>query len=135
MLNVATTFEKPPTPIHVRGSFESFYGHHRLYLHNPVFSNLGLCAVCRVHFMCHQELWPSSVDHPFSFLLVALRPYWSNTYRKLLALSIDLFFKVSLFQATFLIFFHRAVFSPYSLPNGLLLQYVALLQSRELVKV
>ena len=34
----------------------------------PSFSNLGLCAVCWARFMCHHELWPTSVDHPFSFL-------------------------------------------------------------------
>ena len=37
-------------------------------LYNPIFSNLGLCAVCWAHFMCHHELWPPSVGHPFSFL-------------------------------------------------------------------
>ena len=43
-----------------------FHGHHRGYLNNPIFSNLGLCAVCWAHFMCHHELWPTSVSHPFS---------------------------------------------------------------------
>ena len=37
---------------------ESFYGHHRGYLNNPFFLNLGVCAACCAHFMCHQELWP-----------------------------------------------------------------------------
>ena len=31
-------------------------------------SNLGLCAACWAHFMCHHELWPTSVSHPFSSL-------------------------------------------------------------------
>ena len=46
----------------------SFYGHRRGCLNNPIFSNLGLCAACWAHFMCHHELWPTSVGHPFSFL-------------------------------------------------------------------
>ena len=28
----------------------------------------GLCVVCWAHFMCHHELWPTSVRHPFYFL-------------------------------------------------------------------
>ena len=47
---------------HVVGSF--IYGYHQgVLLNNPIFSNLGLCAAC---FMCHHELWPTSVSHPFS---------------------------------------------------------------------
>ena len=46
----------------------SFYGHHRGCLNNPIFSNLGLCAACWAHFMCHHELWPTSLGHPFYFL-------------------------------------------------------------------
>ena len=49
--------------------------------------------------------------------------------------SLDLFFKIVLFQVAFLIFFSIAVFSPYFLLVGLLLQYVALFQSGELVMV
>ena len=45
-----------------------YYGHHRGCLNNPIFSNLGLCAACWAHFMCHHELWPTSVSHPFSSL-------------------------------------------------------------------
>ena len=29
---------------------------------------LGLCAACWAHFMCHHELWPTSLSHPFSSL-------------------------------------------------------------------
>ena len=57
-----------------------------------------------------------------------------NITRKLLSLSLDLFFKILLFQVTFLIFFSTATFSPYFLQFGLLLQYVALFQSGNLVK-
>ena len=44
------------------------YGHHPGCLNNPIFSNMGLCAACWTHFMCHNELWPTSLSHPFSFL-------------------------------------------------------------------
>ena len=37
-------------------------------LNNPIYSNLRLCAACWAHFMCHHELWPTSVSHLFSFL-------------------------------------------------------------------
>ena len=47
---------------------ESVYGHHRGCLNNPIFSNLGLCAVCWAHFMRHHELWPTLMGHPFPFL-------------------------------------------------------------------
>ena len=30
------------------------------------FSNLRLCTACWARFMCHHELWPTSVSHPFS---------------------------------------------------------------------
>ena len=42
------------------------YGHNRWCLNNPIFSNLGLWAACSARFMCHHELWPTSVCHPFS---------------------------------------------------------------------
>ena len=77
--------------------------------------------------------WPSLL-----FAQELLRPYCvleENITRKLLSLSLDLFFKILLFQVTFLIFFSVAVFSPYFLLVGLLSQYVALFQSMELVKV
>ena len=48
---------------HVGGSFNLF-----MVTTGNVFSNLGLCAACWAHFMCHHELWPTSVSHPFSFL-------------------------------------------------------------------
>ena len=54
---------------------------------------------------------------------------YGNITRKLLSLSLDLFFKILLFQVTFLLFFSTAIFSPYFPQVGLLLQYVALFQS------
>ena len=41
----------------------------------------------------------------------------------------EMFFKILLFQVTFLVFFSIVIFSPYFLQAGLLLQYVALFQS------
>ena len=41
----------------------------------PSFGIWGLCAVCWAHFMCHHELWPTSVGHLFSFL----NSYWGLT--------------------------------------------------------
>ena len=49
---------------HESGMF-FIYGHHRGCLNNHIFSNLGLCAACWAHFMCHHELRPTSVSHPF----------------------------------------------------------------------
>ena len=80
---------------------------------------------------CGQHQW--AIPSLFSIALEALLE--ENIARKLLLLSLDLFLKILLFQPTFLIFFSIAVFSPYFLLVGLLLQYVALYQSRELVKV
>ena len=46
---------------HVCMSFILFKYHHRGCLNNPTFSNLGQCAACWTHFMCHHELWPASL--------------------------------------------------------------------------
>ena len=79
---------------------------------------------------CGQRQW--AIPSLLSIALEALLE--ENITRKLLSFSLDLFFKISLFQVTFLIFFSIAVCSPYFLLVGLLLQYVALFQSQELVK-
>ena len=71
----------------------------------------------------HQWVIPS----PLSIALYALLE--ENTARKLLSLSIDLFLKILLFLVAFLIF-SVTIFFPYFLLVGLLLQYVALFQSR-----
>ena len=62
---------------------ESIYGHHRGCLNNPIFLNLGLCAVCWAHFMCHHELWPTSVSHPFSSLNSSLGFDGGKHYQKI----------------------------------------------------
>ena len=56
-----------------------FQYHHWGCLNNPIFSNLGLCATCWAHFMCHQELWPALASHPFSSLF---RPCWRKILQK-----------------------------------------------------
>ena len=80
---------------------------------------------------CGQHQW--SIPSLFSIALYALLE--ENITRKLLSLSLNLFFKVLLFQVTSLILLSESVFSPYFLLFGLLLQYVVLFQSRDLIKV
>ena len=79
---------------------------------------------------CGQHQW--AIPSLFSIALEAF--LGENITRKLLSLSLDMFFKILLFQFTFLILFSIAVFSSYFLLVGLLSQHVALFQSRELVK-
>ena len=50
---------------------------------SPSFFNLGLCAAWWAHFMCHQELWPTSVSHPFSFLNSSLGLAGEKHYQKI----------------------------------------------------
>ena len=61
------------------------------------------------------------------FLFVLLFRMDENITRKLLSLSLDLFFKIFIFRVTFLLFFSIAVSLRFRV--GLLLQYVALFQS------
>ena len=49
----------------------------------PFFSNLGLCAACWARFMCHHELWPTSVNHPFSSLNSSLDFAGGKHYQKM----------------------------------------------------
>ena len=91
---------------HVGGSFNLFMA---------TTLNLGFCAVCWAHFVFHHKLWPTSVSHPSSSLNSSLGLAGRNHYQ--------LFFKILLFQVTFLIFFFIAIFSPYCLLVGLLLQH------------
>ena len=49
----------------------------------PYFFNLGLCAACWAHFMCHHELWPTSVSHPSSFLNISLGLAGGKHYQKI----------------------------------------------------
>ena len=79
--------------------------------------------------MCHHELWSTSVSHPFSSLNSSLGFAGGKHYKKITILFLDMFFEILLFQVAFLIFFSMAIFSPYFLLVGLLLQSVALFQS------
>mgnify|MGYP001291606345 CR=1 FL=1 len=81
-----------------------------------------------------RELWLTSVRHPFSFLNSSLGLAGGKHCQKILSLSFDLSSKILLFQVAFLIFCAILIISPYFLLLGLLLQFVALFQSRELVK-
>ena len=67
----------------VGGSFNLFMATTGGYLNNLIFSNLGLCAACWAHFMCHHELWPTSVSHPFSSLNSSLGFAGGKHYQKI----------------------------------------------------
>ena len=106
-----------------------FLYNHRECVNNPIFSNLRLCAACWTCFMCNNELWPTLVSHPFSSLIALDLLLEEKITKKLLSLSLGLFFKILLFQVAFLIFISIAIFSFYFLLVGLLYQYMALFQS------
>ena len=59
-----------------------FYCHQQGWLNNSIFSNLGLCAACWAHFMCHHELWPTAVGQPFYFLNSSWGLTGGKYYRK-----------------------------------------------------
>ena len=61
----------------------SKYGSPPVCLNNTIFSNLGLCAACWAHFMCHHELWPTTVSHPFSSLNNSLGFTGGKQYQKI----------------------------------------------------
>ena len=61
----------------------NMYGHHQGCLNNPIFLNLGLFAACWALFMCHYELWPTLVSHPFSFLNSSLGLARGKHYQKI----------------------------------------------------
>ena len=75
---------------------------------------------------CGQHQWV--IPSPLPIALKVLLE--ENTTRTILSLSLDLFFKILLFQVAFLIFYSIAIFSSYFLQVGLLLQSVALFQSK-----
>ena len=97
--------------------------HHQVCLNNRIFcSNSGLCSLCYAHFMCYLEFWPTSVSHPFFFINGCF-------VRKLQELSLDMFFKMLLFQVTFFAFCALLLFlRTFFWLVGWLLQYVALSQ-------
>ena len=76
------------------------------------------------HTNCDQHQWAT----PSLFSIACEAFLEENTTKKLLSLSLDLFFKILLFQATFHMSFPIAILSPYFLQVGFLLQYMALFQ-------
>ena len=48
-----------------------------------IFSNLRLCTACWARFMCHRELWPTSVSHPISSLNSSLGFAGEKLYQKI----------------------------------------------------
>ena len=101
---------------HVGGSSNLCKYHHQECLNNSMFSNLGLCAACWTCFMCHHELWPTWVSHPFSIATEVLLE--ENITRKLLSLSLDMFFKILFSQVPYT---HSVLFLPFvdfSLPSS-----------------
>ena len=85
---------------------------------------------CKPNAWCqalHHKLWPTSGSHPFSFLNSSLGLAGEKHYQKIIIPA----FKIVLQKVTFLIFFSIAIFSPYFLLVGLLLQYVS---AREQIK-
>ena len=45
--------------------------------------DLGLCTACSAYFMCHPELWPTSLSHPFSSLNCSLGFAGGKHYQKI----------------------------------------------------
>ena len=64
---------------HVGGSFNLFMATTGDVWIIPSFSNLELCAA---RCMCHHELWPTSVSHPFSSLNSSLGFAGGKHYQK-----------------------------------------------------
>ena len=101
----------------------------------PSFRIWGLCAACWAHFMCHHELWPTSVGHPFSFL----NSPWGHTggkhYQKITITIFRFVLQNFAILGYFSCILSVAVFSPYFRVVGLFLQYIARFHSREVVMV
>ena len=92
----------------------------------------GLYTACWVRFLCCHELWPTSVNHPFSSVaLLAWRKTVEENFYPCFRLVLQNFASPGCFP--YILFY--SFLSPYFLLVGLLLQYVALFQSRELAKV
>ena len=80
--------------------------------------------------MCYHELWPTSVSHPFSILSQYLFSFTGGKhYQKITIPIFKLFLQNFAIQGNFPYILSIAIFSPYFLQVGLLLQYVALFQS------
>ena len=62
------------------------------FVPNYTFLNLGLCAACWARSMCHHELWPISVSHPYSFLNSSLGLAGAKHYHIITIPILRLFF-------------------------------------------
>ena len=60
----------------------------------PFFSNLELCVARWARFMCHHELWPTSVSHLFSFLNSSSGLAGGKHYQKITILIWKLVLKI-----------------------------------------
>ena len=124
----------PPSACYVGGSFNLFMATTGGVWIIPSFRIwdyvLHVEHVSCVITNCGQHQWV--IPSPLSIALEALLE--ENTTRKLLSLTLDLYSKILLFRVACLIIFSIAIFSPYFHLIGLLLQSVAVFQSRELVK-
>ena len=114
---------------HVGGSFPY---HYQGCLNNPIFLNLGLCASCWAHFMCHHELWTTSTSHPFTSLNSSLGLAGGKHYQKI---TIPMFrfvlqnFAIPGCFPYWYIPFYSYLFFLLSSGWFVILQYVALFQS------
>ena len=101
---------------HVSGSFNIFMATTGdVWITLRIFSNLGLCAACWAHFMCHHKFWPTSVSHPFSSLNSSLGYARGKHCRKITIPIFKLVLQNLLFQVVYFILFSIAIFSPYFL--------------------
>ena len=87
-----------------------------------------------IFYVSSQIMANMSESFPFSFLNSYLGFAGGKHYQKIIIPIFRLVFQNVLFQVTFLILFSVAIFFPYFLLVGLLLQFVALFQSRKVVQ-
>ena len=85
-----------------------YYGRNWGCLNDHIFFNLGLCAACWTYFMCHHEMWPKSVSHPFSFLNSSLGLVGRKHYQKI---------TIPVFRIVLQNFCYSRVLSLYSFPS------------------
>ena len=110
-----------------------FYGHHRGCLNNNIFWNVGLCAACWAHSMCHHELWSTSVSHPFSSPISSLGLTGGKHFQKITIHIFRLILQNFAFPGCFsYIFFYRYIFPLLS--SGWVVTAACDSQCRELVK-
>ena len=95
--------------------------HHHGCLNNPIFSNLGLCAACWAHLMCHHELWPTPVRRHFSFLNRSLCLTGGKYYQKIAIPIVRHVLQIVAIPCCFPHMLCYAIISPYFL-NCVLLQ-------------